>query len=145
MVELRDLRPGRRLIGSQADDCGGARGRAPRLPRMTVVGLSLLVALVGCRANKPSIITARTAFSAGDFSTAKTVLEELAAGPKQTRQVSELDLALVELAQGNGSEAEARLRKLRDFFDQQPTHPLTNDVVSLAADDTLRRFEISGR
>ncbi|MCC9602384.1 hypothetical protein LOC67_17680 [Stieleria sp. JC731] len=64
-------------------------------------------------------------------------------GRKKARSVSELDLAIVNLAQGDSGQAESRLRKLRDHFDTVGGVGL-DDAASLATDDTKRDFQLAG-
>ncbi|QEF97140.1 hypothetical protein Mal15_11780 [Stieleria maiorica] len=98
----------------------------------------------GCRSNKVSIVQARDAYAWGDLEAADTALRELAEGRKQTRQSSELDLAMVELAQGNLAAAESRMRTLRDHFDTLPPNVSVGDAASLAVDDRVRPFQLAG-
>ena len=102
-----------------------------------------LAAGTGCRSNKLSIIQARNAFAGGDLVTAQATLRELADGPRRGRHESELDLAIVEFAQGDTEAAERRLRALRDHFDATPQHSL-DDAASLVTDDNARTFQLAG-
>nr|WP_182867635.1 hypothetical protein [Rhodopirellula sp. JC639] len=105
----------------------------------------IAVAVVsGCRSNKVSIVQARDAYAWGDLRSADTALRELAEGRKQTRRSSELDLAMVELAQGNLAAAESRMRALRDHFDTLPQSVSIGDAASLAVDDRVRPFQLAG-
>jgi hypothetical protein len=105
--------------------------------------VALLIATGGCRSGGESFHQARHAFVVGDLETADTVLRELSQGPRSTRLPSELDLAMVELAAGNATAAESRLRRLRDQFDALPQRVSIDDAASLATDDNARLFQIA--
>ncbi|MCD0462803.1 hypothetical protein [Roseiconus lacunae] len=119
--------------------------RRPIWPRR-FTPLPLLAAIVffaGCRATGPQLIDARTAFRQGDLQTAAETLEQLSQQRGKLRTVSELDLAMVKLAQGRSDEAESDLRLLRDRFDTS-TRVGLDDAASLAVDDTKREFQLAG-
>ncbi|SMP43900.1 hypothetical protein SAMN06265222_1011030 [Neorhodopirellula lusitana] len=118
----------------------------------------LLLSLTGCASKLVSIDTARDAFVAGDLSAATTILGEVADGGGRFAQPAQLDLAIAELASGKPEAASARLRILRDRFDQtseasQATglanatshaKQATGKVLSMVTDDTARVFKPAG-
>ncbi len=142
MVELRHLRSGRRVIVQACVSV--ARANRRRAPLAAILVLAVLVLSAGCRSNKVSIGQARDAFALGDLESADKLLSELADGPKRTRHQSQLDLAMVELARGDVSAAESRMRELRDHFDALPDTAPVNDAASLAVDDRVRPFQLAG-
>lgn len=117
------------------------------ITRTYLAGVLLLIVLIsapGCRSTKVSVNQARNAYAVGDLNSAATTLGELVDGPKRTRQESRLDLAMVDLASGNVSVAESRMRDLRDHFDSIPQKAPLSDAASLATDDNSRVFQLSG-
>ncbi|OYP37989.1 hypothetical protein CGZ80_03710 [Rhodopirellula sp. MGV] len=97
----------------------------------------------GCRTTGPKLVDAHAAYRGGDLQSAATALEKLADGKRKQRSASQLDLAVVNLAQGRPAEAESQLRDLRDHFDSVGGVGL-DDAASLATDDTKRDFQLAG-
>ncbi|MEM0926226.1 MAG: hypothetical protein AAGJ83_09350, partial [Planctomycetota bacterium] len=104
--------------------------------------LGLIVISGGCRSTRPTALVANQAFASGDLITAAETLRTQSESSKQQRESSSLDLALVELASGNASSAESRLRGLRDHFDARPTVSV-HDAASLVSDDRARQFSLA--
>ncbi|KAA5545596.1 hypothetical protein FYK55_06925 [Roseiconus nitratireducens] len=104
----------------------------------------LCISVAGCRATGATVDQARGAFATGQLDTAASMLSELAEGPRTTRAECELDLAVVELARGDVTSAESRLRTLRDHFDALPQTVSVGDAVAVATDDNAREFHLSG-
>jgi hypothetical protein len=129
MVELGLLRSGGRVIAE--------------FRRRLWIVFCLALAVTGCRSSGVTLQSARQAFAHGDLATAKQSLQRISEGKGNHREVSELDLAIVELASGDPQSAEQRLRRLRDHFDAQPEVDAPRETLSLAADDNLRSFRIS--
>ena len=98
----------------------------------------------GCARSVATIGSARQAFAVGDLTTASTTLHEVASDSSQMKDAAELDLAVIELATGNPSAAERRLRALRDRFDTAPkTNPLSATAAVLT-DDNAKAFHPAG-
>lgn len=107
----------------------------------------LLVAtsgLAGCTRSLKNLSTARVSFARGDLATAKQTLLKVAEGNRRFADSASLDLAMVELAEGDPQAAEQRLRQLRDHFDQLPEIAPIQETVALATDDTARVFRPAG-
>ncbi|MEL6110542.1 MAG: hypothetical protein AAFU85_31430 [Planctomycetota bacterium] len=109
-----------------------------------LIAAFVLALVCGCRSSRPSFHDARLAFAAGDLESAGETLDALSEGRRATRNVAQLDLAMVDLARGDAAGAEARLRSLRDHFDSVGEGPSIDDAASLALDDTVREFTLSG-
>ncbi len=135
MVELRALRPSRRLTPA-----------VTRLPTVPFRPLLLLIAitLAGCATPGRSIDDARTAFSLGRGDEALATLRQFADKPGRYSRPAGLDLAIAELATGDPKSAERRLRELRDEFDQAPDVAVVHEAASLVTDDTVRQYEPAG-
>lgn len=103
-----------------------------------------LLALAGCARSLTTIDSARDAYSIGDLTAAADQLREVADSDDRFSDAAELDLAVVELASGDHTAAEARLRRMRDFFDAQPRTAPLSDAASMMTDDTTRRFTAAG-
>ena len=104
----------------------------------------VLFSCSGCRSTAPKIDVARNAFALGDLSAAAQTLQELAESDAGQAVTSSLDLAIVELASGNQTAAERRLRGLRDQFDQLPAFSPVSEAASIASDDNARGFRPAG-
>ena len=103
--------------------------------------VSICVALAGCARSVATLDTARSAFAAGEISTAAEQLTELADSKDKCADVAKLDLAIADLASGRQAAAESRLRELRDKFDAQSGPAVFSEAASMLTDDTARRFE----
>ncbi|MEM6470052.1 MAG: hypothetical protein AAF802_10895 [Planctomycetota bacterium] len=104
--------------------------------------LWLTIAAGGCRSTRPSIRLAHQAYLSGDLPVATETLSSVANDSSSLRTASELDLAIVELAGGQSSSAESRLRALRDRFDAQ-TELSIKDAASFVSDDRVREFSLA--
>ncbi len=80
----------------------------------------------------------------GDLAAANEKLSQLADSKGRFSDAASLDLAMVELAAGDVSAAEARLRRLRDKFDATPDVTVVREAASLVTDDTARTFRPAG-
>lgn len=98
----------------------------------------------GCAKSLHTIDSARDAFTTGDLVVAREGLGSIADGGGRFADAASLDLAIVDLADGNISAAESRLRKARDQFDSLPTISATGEAASLITDDTARVFRPAG-
>lgn len=142
MVELRHLRPSRRLIGPQG--LSGTRF----FPHWRILAVTLPLFVVslagGCRSSSHHVRSARDAYFAGNLPAAQSALRDLADGARRSRIESELDLAIVDLANGEAKSAERALLKLRDHFDSAPESISIDDAAALATDDTARDYRLAG-
>jgi hypothetical protein len=98
----------------------------------------------GCARSRQSIDSARDLFAAGDIHTARDTLTTLAESRGPFADPAALDLAMIELAAGEVTTAESRLRRLRDRFDALPKVAPVGEAVSLVTDDRARTFRPSG-
>ena len=73
--------------------------------------------LMGCSTHSQRLVGPRHAFYANDLFQAEAQLTKLAAKPKGDENVIAMDLAMVDLLQGNAASAEQRLRTVRDNLD----------------------------
>lgn len=94
----------------------------------------------GCATHWDRVAPVREAFFAGDLASAQTILEGHLRKRHHDRDVLKLDQAMLELAAGHPAEAERLLREVRDRFDYLEQRDLTEEVASLASDDTLRAY-----
>lgn len=111
--------------------------------RQIAVGLSCLALIwtLGCSANSiHKTDSARNAFAAGDLTAARENLQALAESKKRSAISNELDLAIVDLADGNHRGAEGKLRALRDKFDSLPKFSPIGEAASIVTDDNARPF-----
>ncbi|WP_419194677.1 hypothetical protein [Novipirellula herctigrandis] len=115
-----------------------------KLPFPFFYVLAMLLIPSGCATPLRKIDTARNAFAAGDLDTSHTTFAELTKSRRKFADAAELDLAMVELAQGDARSAEQRLRKLRDQFDALPSVAPVSEVTSIITDDTARVFRPAG-
>lgn len=106
--------------------------------------LSLVLTIGGCARSVHSLDGARDAFAAGDLATARVSLQELAGQRTRISDSAALDLAVVELADGDVTAAEQHLRQLRDRFDALPVVSPIHEAASVVADDTVRRYQPAG-
>ena len=143
MVELRAVRPSRRLTGRP---CSRSRNRFRGLPDSFRGLLAVAcLAVVGCQSvPHRDLGQARIAFAAGQPERAREVLTKWAGRPGRWNDPAQLDLAILELASGEPHAAERRLRKLRDRFDETPASDVGREAVSLVTDDTHRRYRPAG-
>jgi uncharacterized protein len=124
MVELRMVRSSRRV--------------RYRIQACLLMALSA----VGCASSLSRMADGRTSYLHGDFKTARLSLEKAAKSHKLA-DTAQLDLAMIELADGHPEKAEERLRRLRDRFDALPAVAPVGATVSLATDDRSRQFRPS--
>ncbi|TWU07604.1 hypothetical protein [Stieleria varia] len=106
--------------------------------------VALCVALCGCRTPTRSIDVAREAFFAGDLQASRATLGEVIESNRRWSDASQLDLAIVDLADGNPRAAEQRLRQMRESFDALPAAAPLHEAASLVSDDTARPFRPAG-
>ncbi|MCA9134089.1 MAG: hypothetical protein KDA45_13070 [Planctomycetales bacterium] len=105
-----------------------------------VVLLSLCALGSGCSTHAQRLVAPRHAFYTDNLPQAQTQLGKLAAKPKGDENVVELDLAMVELLQGDPASAEQRLRRVRDRLDHLEQKSLAEAATSLLTDDQRRAY-----
>lgn len=113
--------------------------------RRDVLGLAALVPclaffLIACSTHAQRLAVPRQTFYANDLAQAQTQLSKLATKRGGDAHVVELDLAMVDLLQGNLAEAQRRLRLVRDQFDHLEQKSLTEAAMSLMTDDRRRAY-----
>jgi len=108
----------------------------PFSPALIVV----CAALSGCATHLDRLQPIRDAFYAGDVTSARTQVVEIARKRRGETDVLQLDRAMIELAAGRPAEAEKLLRTARDRFDVLEQKSLAEDAASLATDDTVRSY-----
>ncbi len=111
---------------------------------LTATWFALLICS-GCHLTASSRIeTARGAFYAGDFSTAKVELSKVVKSRSALAKTAKMDLAVVELASGDAGAALKTLRESRDEFDEQLKLTMVGNVASMVTDDRSRTYEPAG-
>ena len=106
--------------------------------------LLLVVLVTGCSSTRPSLDVAREAFVAGDLAAAKDTLQSITTNSRRERDAASLDLAMVELADGDTRSAEKRLREMRDRFDALPRIAAVGEATSIITDDNARMYRPAG-
>ncbi|WP_246145998.1 hypothetical protein [Rubripirellula lacrimiformis] len=106
---------------------------------IAIVGLP-----TGCARSVKTIEHARAAYTAGDLQTADQTLTAFAEKRSRSSDTAALDLAIVELTSGDIDSAEARLRKMRDKFDQLPKLSIVGEAASVVTDDRARMYRPAG-
>jgi hypothetical protein len=105
-----------------------------------VLLLSLGLAVGGCSTHAKRVAQVRNHFYEGHLSDCREQLEMLARNHRQDRDVAKLDLAIVELLEGQVDQAERRLKEVRDSFDHLEQSSLTEKTVSMWTDDSARAY-----
>jgi hypothetical protein len=119
-------------------------GTRPLHPVDLLLLLVGLAHLPGCARSVATMDSARQAFAVGDLTTASVTLNEVASDSSQMRDAVELDLAIIELASGNPSASERRLRAMRDRFDAAPKINPLSETASVLTDDNAKFFRPAG-
>ncbi len=101
---------------------------------------ALAILASGCSTHSQRLLAPRDAFYTNDLSHAHTQLAKLAAKPKGDKNVIELDLAIVDLLQGDAAAAEQRLRSMRDQLDHLEQKSLAEAAASYLTDDQRRAY-----
>lgn len=113
-------------------------------PAELLLLLVTITHLAGCARSVGTISSARQAFATGDLSTASVTLREVASDNSQVKETAELDMAVIELATGNASSAERRLRAMRDQFDAAAKLNPLSETAAVLTDDNAKRFRPAG-
>lgn len=96
----------------------------------------------GCATHGDRIQDARYYYFTGDLDSARiSISDELKKkNSKKEADVLELDLAMLDLIEGDTRSAENRLRKVRDKFDHLEQKSLAEGVASMFTDDNARSY-----
>jgi uncharacterized protein len=100
----------------------------------------LFALLAGCSTHQHRLAGPRSLFYEGQLDQAHLQFEKLSKSHKRDRNVVSLDLAMVELMNGNPSAAEQRLREVRDQFEQLEQASLAESTVSMWTDDQTKAY-----
>jgi hypothetical protein len=112
-------------------------------PRILIAVLSLIVCLLtgsGCSTHAKRISLSRSLFYEGQLEACRDRLEKLHKSNRQDRDVTNLDLAVVDLIDGRCQEAESRLKDVRDRFDHLEQESIGEKTISMWTDDTARSY-----
>ena len=105
-----------------------------------VVGLLCFLSVVGCSTHAHRLAGPRSLFYEGQLEQAHVQFEKLTKSHKRDRDVVALDLAMVELMDGNPRAAEQRLREVRDRFEQLEQASLAESTVSMWTDEQSKSY-----
>lgn len=94
----------------------------------------------GCSTHAHRLANPRNSFFGNDLDRAHAQLSKLSEKPKNDETVIELDLALVEMLQGNLQSAENRMRKIRDQWDYLEQKSLLEETAAVVTDDRRRAY-----
>ena len=100
------------------------------------IALSLCLCLnsgLGCSTHATRISQPRNLFYEGQLEACRNRLEKLHKSHRQDRDVTNLDLAVVDLLEGRCKESEARLKEVRDRFDHLEQESLSEKTLSMSA------------
>jgi hypothetical protein len=112
-------------------------------PRILIAVLSLIVCLLtgsGCSTHAKRISLSRSLFYEGQLEACRDRLDKLHKSNRQDRDVTNLDLAVVDLIDGRCQEAESRLKDVRDRFDHLEQESIGEKTISMWTDDTARSY-----
>ena len=99
-----------------------------------------LTAVVGCSTHAERISLSRSLFYEGQLDACRDRLEKLHKSHKHDRDVTNLDLAVVDLLEGRSAEAQKRFKEVRDRFDHLEQASVSEKTVSMWTDDTARSY-----
>lgn len=102
--------------------------------------LLLLCAISGCSTHAHRLADPRNSFFSNDLGRAHSQLSKLKEKPKNDETVIELDLALVEMLQGDLKSAENRMRAIRDQWDYLEQKSILEETAAVIADDNRRAY-----
>lgn len=102
--------------------------------------MAAYVAMPGCSTHAKRISIPRTHFYDGQLTACREQLEKLHKKHHQDRDVVNLDLAVVDMLDGQCPQAERRLKEVRDRFDHLEQTSLTEKTVSMWTDDSVRAY-----
>ncbi|RLS97796.1 MAG: hypothetical protein DWI14_02615, partial [Planctomycetota bacterium] len=94
-----------------------------------------LVSSIGCSTHAKRVSLSRSLFYEGQLQACRDRLEKLHKSHRQDRDVTNLDLAVVDLLGGRTEQAESRLKAVRDRFDRLEQESLSEKTLSMWTDD----------
>lgn len=107
---------------------------------LSVFLFAVLGTLSGCTTHAKRLANPRSNFYANDLDVAHRQLNKMTEKPKSDASVVELDLAMVELFQGDLQTAEQRLRNVRDIWEEMERQSLAETAASYLTDDSRRAY-----
>jgi len=112
-------------------------------PQRIGAAFGLLVCLLagtGCSTHAKRISLSRSLFYEGQLDACKDRLEKLHKSHRHDRDVTNLDLAVVDLLEGRSQESLKRLKDVRDRFDHLEQESISEKTISMWSDDTARSY-----
>jgi tetratricopeptide (TPR) repeat protein len=112
-------------------------------PQRIGAAFGLLVCLLagtGCSTHAKRISLSRSLFYEGQLDACKDRLEKLHKSHRHDRDVTNLDLAVVDLLEGRSQESLKRLKDVRDRFDHLEQESISEKTISMWSDDTSRSY-----
>ncbi|MFN9983998.1 MAG: hypothetical protein ACK52S_00470, partial [Pirellula sp.] len=91
----------------------GVEAFSVRLLRVAVVVFGIAGTLSGCSTHAKRLALPRTLFYEGQLQSCREHLDKLQKGNRHDRDVANLDLAVVDLLEGQTQQAEKRLKEVR--------------------------------
>lgn len=120
--------------------------RVTRKPRwhmlrslIVIVGCLQAITILGCSSHTKRLQGPRHNFFSNNLPAAHASLTKLSK-KRQDHTVAELDLAIVELFQGDAISAEKRLREVRNAWDELEQKSLTESVSTYLTDDSAKQY-----
>jgi uncharacterized protein len=107
---------------------------------MLMVVVGCVTGSTACSTHAKRVALPRTLFYEGQLQSCREHLEKLHQSNRHDRDVANLDLAVVDLLQGDSLQAEGRLKDVRDRFDYLEQDSLTEKTVSMWTDDSARSY-----
>ncbi|MCE2810598.1 MAG: hypothetical protein LW850_32320 [Planctomycetaceae bacterium] len=99
-----------------------------------------LLAGTGCSTHAKRISLSRSLFYEGQLDACRDRLEKLHKSHRHDRDVTNLDLAVVDLLEGRSQKAQQRLKDVRDRFDHLEQESISEKTISMWSDDTARSY-----
>jgi len=99
-----------------------------------------LVAGIGCSTHAKRVSLSRSLFYEGQLEASRDRLEKLHKSHRHDRDVTNLDLAVIDLLEGRSQESKTRLKEVRDRFDQLEQESIGEKTLSMWSDDTARSY-----
>ena len=108
---------------------------------VAMVAMVGLLFCSGCSTHAQRLVAPRHSFYTNNLTQAQTQLTKLASKRGGDKNVIQLDLAIVDLLQGNPQSAEQRLREVRDNFDHLEQSSLAEAAAAVITDDQRRAYD----
>lgn len=99
-----------------------------------------LAAGIGCSTHAKRVSLSRSLFYEGQLEASRDRLEQLHKSHRRDRDVTNLDLAVIDLLEGRSQESKSRLKEVRDRFDQLEQESIGEKTLSMWSDDTARSY-----